>query len=98
METGTDHEGFKIPSTIPQDLLLIQDLVGPSKQSLSPAAADDDTDSAEEVEADLFVGGISTRSVSFHASHPIKLNYMLAKMSRILRLLTLRAKARERYP
>ena len=78
MESGTDHQGFKIPSTIPQDLLLIQDLIGPiipSTQPLNlPAVEPDDsvdssgesTDSAEEVEANLlFVGGKSTRSVSY---------------------------------
>ena len=78
MEAGTDHEGFKIPSNIPQDLLLIQDLIGPltpPTQPLTPAASNPDdsvdssgesTDSAEEVEANLFfVGGKSTRSVSY---------------------------------
>jgi H/ACA ribonucleoprotein complex non-core subunit NAF1 len=78
MEAGTDHEGFKIPSSIPQDLLLIQDIIGPlipPTQPLTPAASNPDdsvdssgesTDSAEEVEANLlFVGGKSTRSVSY---------------------------------
>ena len=55
----TDHEGFKVPTVIPQDLLLIQGLVGPV---ISPIAADSDdsvgssgesTDSVEEVEANL---------------------------------------------
>lgn len=84
MEAGKDHEGFKIPSAIPQDLLLIQDLIGPlipPTQSLNLPAVDPDdsvdssgesTDSAEEVEANLlFVGGKLTRSVSFHSSDPI---------------------------
>jgi H/ACA ribonucleoprotein complex non-core subunit NAF1 len=74
---GTDHEGFKIPTTIPQDILLIQDLIGliPPTQPLTLPTADPDdsvdssgesTDSAEEVEANLlFVGGKSTRSVSY---------------------------------
>lgn len=67
MEAGnwTDHEGFKVPSVIPQDLLLIQDLVSPVITPLQPvtsAAADSDdsvgssgesTDSVEEVEANL---------------------------------------------
>jgi hypothetical protein len=80
---GTDHEGFKIPTTIPQDILLIQDLIGliPPTQPLTLPAADPDdsvdssgenTDSAEEVEANLlFVGGKSTRSVSYfmHLTH-----------------------------
>jgi H/ACA ribonucleoprotein complex non-core subunit NAF1 len=78
MEAGTDHQGFKVPSTIPQDLLLIQDLIGPLIPSTPPlnlpAVGPDDsvdssgesTDSAEEVEANLlFVGGKSTRSVSY---------------------------------
>jgi hypothetical protein len=78
MEAGTDYEGFKIPSTIPQDLLLIQDLIGPlipPTQPLTLPTADPDdsvdssgesTDSAEEVEANLlFVAGKSTRSVSY---------------------------------
>jgi hypothetical protein len=77
MEAGTDHEGFKIPSTVPQDILLIHDIIGPliPTQSLNPPAADPDdsvdssgesTDSAEEVEANLLlVGGKSTRSVSY---------------------------------
>jgi H/ACA ribonucleoprotein complex non-core subunit NAF1 len=78
MEAGTDHEGFKIPSTIPQDILLIQDLIGPlisptQPPSLLAADLDDSvdssgesTDSAEEVEANLlFVGGKPTRLVSY---------------------------------
>ena len=73
METGTDHEGFKIPSTVPQDILLIQDLIGPIIPSTQPLTPDDSvdssgesTDSAEEVEANLLVvGGKSTRSVSY---------------------------------
>jgi H/ACA ribonucleoprotein complex non-core subunit NAF1 len=78
MEAGTDHEGFKIPTTIPQDLLLIQDIIGPlipPTQPLTLPAADPDdsvdssgesTDSAEEVEANLLlVGRKSTRSVSY---------------------------------
>ncbi|KAI0281269.1 hypothetical protein BGY98DRAFT_229013 [Russula aff. rugulosa BPL654] len=71
MEAGTDHEGFKIPSTVPQDILLIHDIIGPliPTQPLTPPAADPDdsvdssgesTDSAEEVEANLLVGGKST--------------------------------------
>ena len=67
-----DHEGFKIPSNIPQDILLIHDLIGP----LNPPEADPDdsvdssgestVDSAEEVEANLLcAGGKSTRSVSY---------------------------------
>jgi len=63
--TGTDNEGFKIPSSIPQDILLIQDLVGPmipSTQQVDPLETDsvdsinssgESTDSIEEVEADL---------------------------------------------
>ncbi len=73
MEAGTDHEGFKIPSTVPQDILLIQDLIGPiipPTQQLTPDdsvdSSGESTDSAEEVEANLlFVGGKSTRSVSY---------------------------------
>jgi hypothetical protein len=74
MEAGKDHEGFKIPSTFPQDILLIQDLIGPIIPPTQPAADPDDsvdssgesTDSAEEVEANLLsVGGKSTRCVSY---------------------------------
>jgi H/ACA ribonucleoprotein complex non-core subunit NAF1 len=71
----THHEGFKIPSTIPQDLLLIQDLIGPIVPPTQPLAADTDdsvdssgesTDSVEEVEANLIsVAGKSKRSVSY---------------------------------
>jgi hypothetical protein len=79
MEAGTrtDHEGFKIPSAIPQDILLIQDLVGLIPQPLTLPAADTDdvdssgesTDSAEEVEANLLsVGGNLRRCVS-HFMH-----------------------------
>jgi hypothetical protein len=76
--SGTDHEGFKIPSAIPQDILLIHDLIGPlipPTQSLTLPATDPDdsvdssgesTDSAEEVEANLlFVGSKSRRCVSY---------------------------------
>ena len=75
--TGKDHEGFKIPSTVPQDILLIHDLIGPiipTQPPTLPAADQDDsvdssgesTDSAEEVEANLLlVGGKLTRSVSY---------------------------------
>jgi hypothetical protein len=74
----TDHEGFKVPSSIPQDILLIQDLVGPVIPLTKPGApletdSDDcidssgeSTDSAEEVEANLIsVDRKSTRSVSY---------------------------------
>jgi hypothetical protein len=66
---GAVCQGFKVPSTIPQDLLLIQDLVSPiiapTKQDLPPATYDDDSvassgesiDSADEAEAIL----VSTR-------------------------------------
>lgn len=80
MEAGKDHEGFRIPSTIPQDLLLIQDLIGPLIPPTQPLTIPDpddsvdssgeSTDSAEEVEANLlFLGGKSTRSVSYFM-HP----------------------------
>jgi H/ACA ribonucleoprotein complex non-core subunit NAF1 len=66
MEAG--YEGFKVPSTIPQDLLLIQDLVSPiiaSTKPVTPPATDDDsvdssgesTDSADEAEAILLSTG-----------------------------------------
>lgn len=55
---------FKVPSTIPQDLLLIQDLIGPLPPSTittdsldssddSIASTDDEVESEDEVEADL---------------------------------------------
>ena len=72
------HDGFKIPSTIPQDLLLIQDLIGPVAPPTQPPAADADdsvdssgesTDSVEEVEANLIsVGAKSKRCVSYFIS------------------------------
>ena len=73
MAAGTDHEGFKIPSAVPQDILLIQDIIGPlipPSQTLTPDdsvdSSGESTDSAEEVEANLLVvGGKSTRSVSY---------------------------------
>jgi H/ACA ribonucleoprotein complex non-core subunit NAF1 len=71
----TQHDGFKIPSTIPQDLLLIQDLIGPVAPPTQPLAADTDdsvdssgesTDSVEEVEANLISVGVkSKRSASY---------------------------------
>jgi hypothetical protein len=81
--TDTDHEGFKIPSAIPQDILLIQDLIGiipPTQPLTSPATEDDSvdssgesTDSTDEVETNLlFVGGKSRRSVFiFHVFDPV---------------------------
>ena len=70
--THTDHEGFKIPSAIPQDILLIQDLVGPPPTLLAADPDDsvdssgESTDSAEEVEANLFsVAGKSRTCVSY---------------------------------
>ena len=67
------NEGFKIPSIIPQDLLLIQDLLGPivPARPAPPVDVDDSvdssgesTDSADEVEANLIlVGEKSERSV-----------------------------------
>ncbi|KAN0138241.1 NAF1 domain containing protein [Lactarius tabidus] len=76
------NEGFKIPSTIPQDLLLIQDLIGPAIPPARPAPPVDEddcvsssgesTDSADEVEANLIsLGEKSERedvSDSFSAS------------------------------
>ncbi|KAH9166897.1 NAF1-domain-containing protein [Lactarius sanguifluus] len=62
MEAG--NEGFKIPSRIPQDLLLIQDLIGPV---VPPWTVDDSVDSsgesadsADEVEANLISVGIKS--------------------------------------
>lgn len=72
---STQHEGFKIPSIIPQDLLLIQDLIGPVVPPIQPPEADTDdsvdssgesTDSVEEVEANLLpLGGKSRRFVLY---------------------------------
>ena len=93
------NEGFKIPSIIPQDLLLIQDLIGPI---IPPALqvplvdADDSvdssgesTDSADEVEANLIsVGEKSERSVfmSSQASVYYLTKSLLGKMSLTLSL------------
>jgi H/ACA ribonucleoprotein complex non-core subunit NAF1 len=75
--TGTDYEGFKIPSSIPQDILLIQDLVGPIIPSTQPVTSSEtdladsidssgeSADSVEEVEANLISEDWkATRSVS----------------------------------
>ena len=75
------NEGFKIPSIIPQDLLLIQDLIGPiipPAQQVPLVDADDSvdssgesTDSADEVEANLIsLGEKSERSVSRRLKFP----------------------------
>jgi H/ACA ribonucleoprotein complex non-core subunit NAF1 len=82
-DTGTDYEGFKIPSSIPQDILLIQDLVGPivpSAQAVTPSETDsvdsidssgESTDSVEEVEANLISEDVeSTRCVLQPELHP----------------------------
>jgi hypothetical protein len=52
MEAGPgadyDVQGFKVPSTIPQDLLLIQDLISPiiaPAKPVTPLVADDSNDS-----------------------------------------------------
>ncbi|KAH9070702.1 NAF1-domain-containing protein [Lactarius deliciosus] len=68
MEAG--NEGFKIPSRIPQDLLLIQDLIGavvPPARPTPPVDVDDSVDSsgesadsADEVEANLISVGIKS--------------------------------------
>ncbi|KAH9041340.1 NAF1-domain-containing protein [Lactarius pseudohatsudake] len=68
MEAG--NEGFKIPSRIPQDLLLIQDLIGPVvplARPTPPVDVDDSVDSsgesadsADEVEANLISVGIKS--------------------------------------
>ena len=60
---GTVSQGFKVPSIIPQDLLLIQDLVSPiispTKQATPLVTDGDDSvdssgiDSADEAEAIL---------------------------------------------
>jgi H/ACA ribonucleoprotein complex non-core subunit NAF1 len=73
---------FKVPSTIPQDILLIHDLVSPvvtPTQPVTPRAADSDdsvdssgesTDSVEEVEANIVsVGKVPRRFVSY-LKHP----------------------------
>lgn len=75
------NEGFKIPSTIPQDLLLIQDLIGPVIPPARPtppvdeddsvSSSGESTDSADEVEANLIsVGEKSERSVSSRLKLP----------------------------
>ena len=84
--TETDYEGFKVPSSIPQDILLIQDLVGPVIPPTKPVtsletdlddsidSSGESTDSAEEVEANLIlVDRKSKRSVS----HPENLSLQL---------------------
>ena len=86
--TGTDNEGFKIPSSIPQDILLIQDFVGPiiaPTQQVDPLETDsvdsinssgESTDSIEEVEADLIsVDQKSGRSVSYYENLSLQLTF-----------------------
>ena len=93
------NEGFKIPSIIPQDLLLIQDLIGPiipPAREVPLVDADDSvdssgesTDSADEVEANLIsVSEKSERSVfmSSQASAYYLTNSLLGKMSLTLSL------------
>jgi H/ACA ribonucleoprotein complex non-core subunit NAF1 len=75
-KTGTDCDGFKIPSSIPQDILLIQNLVGPIVTATRPVtsletdsvdsidSSGESTDSVEEVEANIIsVNGGSKRCV-----------------------------------
>ncbi len=76
LKMETANEGFKIPSLIPQDLLLIQDIIGTitPTQTTPPVDTDDSVDSsgesvdsADEVEANLISVGVkSERSVSCH--------------------------------
>lgn len=88
METGTetDYEGFKVPSSVPQDILLIQDLVGPvipPTKPVTPLDSDSDdsigssgesTDSVEEVEANIIsVDRKSRRSVSYPENLSLRL-------------------------
>jgi hypothetical protein len=84
------NEGFKIPSIIPQDLLLIQDLIGPiipPARPTPPVDADDCVDSsgesADEVEANIIsLGEKSERSVSYCLKFPfVSTNSLLEKTS-----------------
>lgn len=78
---------FKIPSTIPQDLLLIRELVG-ADQSFSPSphatsaglknnqdsiesSGDEDADSEEEVEANLLDSGDEIPQIMYVNHTPI---------------------------
>lgn len=90
------NEVFKIPSIIPQDLLLIQDLIGPiipPTRPTPPVDTDDcvdssgeSTDSADEVEANLIsVGEKSERSVSCRLKFPFTKS-LLGKTSLTLSL------------
>jgi hypothetical protein len=70
---GTDNEGYKVPSVIAHDILLIQDLIGPVipptqaviplavNSSDSPDSSDENTDSADEVEVNLLSVGVELR-------------------------------------
>ena len=92
------NEGFKIPSIIPQDLLLIQDIIGPiiPPARPTPPVEEDDSvdssgesaDSADEVEANLISVGIkSERSVLCRLKFPFILtNSFLGKTSLSLTL------------
>lgn len=84
--TGTDYEGFKVPSSIPQDILLIQDLVGPVIPPIKPVtsletdsddsidSSGESTDSVEEVEANLIsVDRKSRRSVAYPGNLSLQL-------------------------
>jgi hypothetical protein len=79
MEADIYQQEFKVPSTIPQDILLIHDLVSPVVTPTQPVTADSDdsvdssgesTDSVEEVEANIVsVGKVPRRFVSY-LKHP----------------------------
>jgi hypothetical protein len=76
----TDSEGFKVPSSVPQDILLIQHLVGSVIHPLETDSDDcidssgESTDSVEEVEANLIsVDRKSTRSVSYPQNMSLQL-------------------------
>jgi len=77
----TDNEGYKVPSVIAQDILLIQDLVGPVipptqavtqlavNSSGSLDSSDENTDSADEVEINLLSVGRESRRFVLYLKH-----------------------------
>jgi hypothetical protein len=82
-----NFERWSMEATVPQDVLLIHDLIGPlnppTQSLILPRADADDsvdssgesTDSAEEVEANLlYVGRKSTRSVLYYMHLTLQLN------------------------
>jgi hypothetical protein len=75
---GARYESFKVPSAIPQDLLLIQDLVcpriAPAKPVIPPGTDDNSVDSSGESadsadEAEAILVSMEENAGRFASSH-----------------------------